>query len=294
MKSVNLTELAQVAAGESTGLRAIIEKEIIHYDVLSVMSDKGYLANLTFQGGTALRLCYGSERLSEDLDFTGGTGFKQETMTHLKGDIETYLHDKYGLAVTVRPPKEVPSNEGILVSAWQVTVETRPEDRSVPRQRVKIEVANVPSYTRETRLIQNNYPALPNAEVLVQVQTQEEIMADKLLAFPISSAIRYRDIWDLAFLARHNIKPDLRLLKQKINDYSVSKYPVALSSRVNALRDIIESNEFRDQMSRFLPSDSINNKVARPEFREALFHQVNDLFSVVRQGLEADRTPSLS
>lgn len=290
MKSVNLSELAQVAAGEAIGLRPIIEKEIIHYDILATMSQKGYLTHLTFQGGTSLRLCYGSDRLSEDLDFTGGTKFKQETMANLKEDIEASLQAKYGLAVTVRPPKEVSFNEGIQVSAWQVSVETQPEDRSVPRQRIKIKVANVPSYTREARLIRNNYPALPVDEVLIQVQSQEEIMADKLLAFPISTNIRYRDIWDLTFMSRRGVQPNIDLLESKIVDYGVEGYQEALQSRLDELHNIIESHEFRAQMSRFLPADSINNLVARGDFREAIFHTVNDLFSEVRMSMNAPKS----
>lgn len=56
-------------------MRAVVEKELLHYDLLFVLDRGGLLDNLTFQGGTALRLCYGSSRLSEDLDFLGGKDF---------------------------------------------------------------------------------------------------------------------------------------------------------------------------------------------------------------------------
>nr|WP_274620714.1 nucleotidyl transferase AbiEii/AbiGii toxin family protein [Colwellia maritima] len=36
-----------------------------------VLHKEGFLQHLTFIGGTSLRLCYNSNRLSEDLDFTG-------------------------------------------------------------------------------------------------------------------------------------------------------------------------------------------------------------------------------
>jgi predicted nucleotidyltransferase component of viral defense system len=49
-----------------------VEKELLHHDILREMSMAGLLKNLTFIGGTCLRACYGSSRLSEDLDFTGG------------------------------------------------------------------------------------------------------------------------------------------------------------------------------------------------------------------------------
>src|SRR5712672_2199737 len=49
-------------------------KEAIHLHLLSAMSDAGILRHVVFQGGTALRLCYGGERYSEDLDFVCGRG----------------------------------------------------------------------------------------------------------------------------------------------------------------------------------------------------------------------------
>src|SRR6202030_4604022 len=47
-------------------------KEAIHVHLLSALSEAGVLRHVTFQGGTALRLCYAGERYSEDLDFVCG------------------------------------------------------------------------------------------------------------------------------------------------------------------------------------------------------------------------------
>src|SRR5271168_4941144 len=47
-------------------------KEAIHLHLLSALSEAGVLRHVVFQGGTALRLCYGGERYSEDLDFVCG------------------------------------------------------------------------------------------------------------------------------------------------------------------------------------------------------------------------------
>jgi hypothetical protein len=56
-------------AGE---MEQILIKEAIHLHLLSALSDAGVLRHIVFQGGTALRLCYGGERYSEDLDFVCG------------------------------------------------------------------------------------------------------------------------------------------------------------------------------------------------------------------------------
>ena len=53
---------------ELAPLRVVVEKELLHHDILRVLSTAGLLTQLTFIGGTCLRACYGSNRLSEDLD----------------------------------------------------------------------------------------------------------------------------------------------------------------------------------------------------------------------------------
>jgi hypothetical protein len=64
-------------------LRAVVEKELLHHDILREMNAAGLLSSLTFIDGTCLRACYGSARLSEDLDFTGGADFTRETLAAL-------------------------------------------------------------------------------------------------------------------------------------------------------------------------------------------------------------------
>lgn len=53
---------------EYSGFENVIEKEIFHHDILSALHQNGLLNDLTFIGGTSLRMCHGWNRLSEDLD----------------------------------------------------------------------------------------------------------------------------------------------------------------------------------------------------------------------------------
>jgi predicted nucleotidyltransferase component of viral defense system len=64
-------------------LRVVVEKELLHHDILNTLSQHDLLENLTFIGGTCLRSCYGGIRLSEDLDFTGGSDFTRDSLSHM-------------------------------------------------------------------------------------------------------------------------------------------------------------------------------------------------------------------
>ena len=67
---------AQIVSAEGMGnLLPVVEKELLHYRILDAMMREGFFSSLVFQGGTSLRLCHGSPRYSEDLDFAGGTSF---------------------------------------------------------------------------------------------------------------------------------------------------------------------------------------------------------------------------
>ena len=51
----SLVEKVLEANGDS-GNRPVIEKELLHYDILFALDQAGMLDNVVFQGGTSLRM----------------------------------------------------------------------------------------------------------------------------------------------------------------------------------------------------------------------------------------------
>ena len=146
-------------AGTLDRLRPVITKELLHYDILYALESNGLLDPVTFQGGTSLRLCYGSSRYSEDLDFAGGWEFDAKQLMSMKSCIERYVGERYGLEVTVKEPREVvmePHGKSIRVHKWQIKIMTAPERPDLPKQMIKIEVASVPAHTRVPQLLRKN------------------------------------------------------------------------------------------------------------------------------------------
>src|ERR1700757_2550529 len=78
--------------GIEAGMNQNLMKEAIHLHLLSALSEAGVLQYVIFQGGTALRLCYGGERYSEDLGFVCGKAGSYLTDVEFKDLIETALH----------------------------------------------------------------------------------------------------------------------------------------------------------------------------------------------------------
>ena len=107
-----------LAGGEGMGnLLPVVEKELLHYRILDAMMREGFFSSLVFHGGTSLRLCHGSPRYSEDLDFAGGTSFDMDTLKGLGSCISDSLSGM-GDDVTVRVKEPRPDADG-LTRRWR-------------------------------------------------------------------------------------------------------------------------------------------------------------------------------
>ncbi|RJT27615.1 nucleotidyl transferase AbiEii/AbiGii toxin family protein [Buttiauxella izardii] len=282
------------------GLRPVVEKELLHYDILFCLSEAGLLKSLTFQGGTSLRLCYNSNRFSEDLDFAGGTEFCSADLAEMKECIEHYLGNRYGLEVTVKEPKELcnePAYSEVNVDKWQISVTTALERRDIPRQRIKIEIANITAYTRTVRQLVRNYSVLPDgySDILINVETLDEVMADKLVAFPASTKhIRYRDMWDLVWLKQQGAVLRSDLVSKKLLDYRLVDFNEKLLVRIDSLPNIIGSGDFHQEMKRFIPATVYETSLGKEGFSLFLRETLTELLMQLKRELyeKGDKTES--
>ena len=280
-----------MATSDRSHMRPVIEKELLHYDILFALDKENLLQHLTFQGGTCLRLCYGSPRFSEDLDFAGGSDFTSDKLSDIKQCIEYYIGKRYQLEVTVNDPammKDLPEYEGIKVDKWQISIITAPRRRDLPRQRIKLEVANIPSYSRIPQSLKVNYDFLPDGygDTLILCESLEEVMADKLIS--LVNTVRYvrnRDIWDLRWLKQQGASINMGWVRQKAEDYQIDDYPVKLDTMIQRLPDIIHGQVFKDEMSRFIPVDVQQRTLLKDGFYEFLSNETQALLTEVKKEL---------
>jgi len=124
-------------------LTPVIEKEILHHDIMSVMIRQGAMQTLTFIGGTSLRMCYNSARLSEDLDFNGGHDFKPAQFDGLELEIQEYIQNKYETEVWVNKPTAEKQGD---TSSWKISIVKEANRPDLPRQKMHIDVCAIPSF----------------------------------------------------------------------------------------------------------------------------------------------------
>ena len=282
---LDFNELADRAADPgNVAANGTIVKEILHYDILLAMHTAGLLARLVFKGGTSLRLCHGSPRLSEDLDFSGGAGFSASIFDGFEEVVTKAIHRHYGLRAFVRPPSPKHLNMRAPVCRLWIAVETHPGRPDIPRQRVKVEVDRSTSTSVEINEPNLNYAHLGAEYQALALRTVrlESVMADKLVALPMSVAKRanprYRDIWDLRWLATaRGCRPASELLAAKIAEVGVENYRAALAQTLATLPEVIGSGAYSAAMRRHLRFDDWEKSVATADSRAATVGKLRDL-----------------
>ena len=253
-----------------TTLRPVVEKEILHHDILWELNNAGLLKNLTFIGGTCLRDCYGSQRLSEDLDFSSSFDFNKDDLATFPASLKKNLLKKYGFEVEVSEPKQETGN----TNTWKIKILTRPEQKHLPAQRINLDIVLLPSYQRQATMLKNYYGLESGVSGLIlQAESLTEILVDKLIAFANRpNRVKNRDLWDIFWISRQNVALDKDLLNKKLADRKIT-HDQFIQKYTNRLAEIKDGQQaFLFEMKRFLVPSAFDNTFTSPLWWEQLLN----------------------
>jgi predicted nucleotidyltransferase component of viral defense system len=244
-------------------------KEAIHLHLLSALSDAGVLRHVVFQGGTALRLCYGGERYSEDLDFVCGKAgsyvdkiefdlLVREALETTKKSLQrNFAIDPDRIALKQPAHPLAIKSDAVSVTAWQIVVPIGPTPRS-PKSRIKIEFANVPSYDSGPGVARVTQGLVQVQDVILTAESANEILADKAVALTAREVPKYRDVWDVWYLVKKlNAQADRDIVARKFADYGTSDVAAKARQRQEDLAKTSTAKLFLDEMKRFLPAKRV-------------------------------------
>jgi predicted nucleotidyltransferase component of viral defense system len=249
------------------GMHDSVEKELLQHDILEVLKKEGVLKDLVFIGGTSLRLCYNSSRLSEDLDFNAGFDFDAKSLSGLEQSIKAFLESKYEIEVNVILPKDNGSN----TSTWKVTLEREAIRPDLPRRRMHIDICALPSFDVQSRSVINHY-GIPStvSGLIIPVQSMAETLVDKMIALAYRPRrIKPRDVWDIVWLQQQGGVQTQSVLQNKLSarEKNTDDFIHRLSSNVEK---IIENKgtyqDFFQEMSRFVPQKVAHETLQNAEF----------------------------
>jgi hypothetical protein len=194
---------------------------------------------------------------TEDLDFTCGSTLNPDVLDGFAGVLTQRIGRNYRLRVEVDVTLSDPSPT-IAMGRWRATVSV-PASNSAIKQSyaLNVEVAAVPSYSRDLLDVNLYFPDLADSYRSLQIPTEslQEIAVDKIVALGACPYLKHRDVWDLSWLhVNHAITAPLTYVDHKIDDSGIdrSDFRASLDRRLDELRSEEYPRMFLDDMHRLL------------------------------------------
>jgi predicted nucleotidyltransferase component of viral defense system len=192
------------------------KQEQFEIEVLDRLKSGKFLDALIFTGGTMLRLCYGLDRFSVDLDFWL---CKEINVEDYFKKLKEFLSRHY----TVKDAEN---------KFYTMIFGIRSKD--YPRS-LKIEIRKKPGRFKTEMAIA--YSRYANIQVFVKALSLHEVMRSKIEAFLSRKEIR--DVFDMEFLIKKGVEikassEEIRNLLNSISTFKKKDYSVKLGSNLEA------------------------------------------------------------
>jgi predicted nucleotidyltransferase component of viral defense system len=251
-------------------------REELQKCILYILSEMEFFKDGVFQGGTALRIVYQNFRFSEDLDFVFQTkdshGFNAIEKKVVKIPVEV---NKWFPFLSVTEGKWQKKSLSLRRYHFKVT-----SDSLHSTLLLQLEFANIPSHFN--KIVPIHYEMYPFP---IRVETEEEILMDKVIAFGLRAYLKGRDLWDLYYLVnlrKISIKSDIftSTILHKASDYGFSLD--TFHHKFNQNLELLKregSSILNVEMKRFMDNRLYNAYMQ--EFNEITVHIVKFLETVL-------------
>ena len=235
-------------------------QELMQHYILASLSRAGLFAEAMFHGGTCLRIVYGINRFSQDLDFLlkkpNPHFVWQPYLARVQRDcaqegIDFEIQDKSDVDEAMRRAFVKTDSIGKVMTLGL------PYGRQAQRKiRVKLEIdTNPPEGSR----FETSYLSFPTTAPIT-VQSLASGFATKSHALLCRTYTKGRDWYDLVWYVGRRIEPNLRLLANALlqqGPWKNEKQEITAAWLLNALRDKIGTIDWRvarGDVQRFLPT----------------------------------------
>ena len=236
-------------------------KEVVQEVALCGLSRAGFFKNAAFYGGTALRIFYGLDRFSEDLDFSLIAPDAEFKLQRYFSGLENELAS-LGLKFSVEEKQKTTDSaiksaflkgntkEHIFNIYGTQTVGINPDEVI----KIKFEIdTNPPAFAQ----FENKYRLLPTP-YQVKLYDMPSLFAGKIHAVICrswKSRVKGRDLYDYVFYLSRQAKVNLPHLRARLIDFeALSKdEPFSLEVLLNMLNRRFESIDYEQAKQDVLP-----------------------------------------
>lgn len=230
-------------------------KEIAQEIALLALSRANFFRVAAFQGGTALRILYGLQRFSEDLDFVllkPDKSFDWES--YLKGMIDVFNNYGYTLTVTKKSKLGSIKSEFLKIDSIGGILNLNDKKTNKTILKIKLEIdTNPPSGSK----YEFNYLDFP-LSFSVRTQDLPSLFASKSHALLCRPYVKGRDWFDFIWYVSRKTKVNFELLTSAIDQFGHwkdKKIQVDAKWYIRELRDKIHRinwDEAKKDVVRFL------------------------------------------
>jgi len=259
-------------------------REIMQEITLAALSRTNFFEKAAFYGGTALRIFYGLDRYSEDLDFSlleSDADFSIETY------FNAVLNEFKSLGLTVSIKEKKKTNQTTIDSAflkaetiWQeIVLEDIIKEtgvRSNKALKIKIEVDRQPplNFNTDEKLLIRPF------SFYVKCFTKSSLFAGKMHALLFrkwKNRVKGRDWYDLEWYIKKGIPLDItHFLARSIDTRDWQEKSISEKQIIELLYSKIDSVDFssiRDDVVRFIKKDDVLN-IWSPEYFKDLVNKM--------------------
>ena len=234
-----------------------IENELLAMATLDTIHTHRLLpAEAVFMGGTALRLCYGSPRFSDDLHFRApNVHFESIDAEVLARELGAVV----GAEIAINHPTSECTSTLVRISA---ALAERTRDRRRPRTRIDMARKRQVDAHDTIVLFKMAGGAVAGLGDLAEpcarlVSSREEILVDKHLALVgRSRRVKNRDLFDIMWLHQQGVEFQPDMLAEKLPQAARADFADALRERADAGRRAIAEGLYNAELERYLPAGS--------------------------------------
>ncbi len=212
---------------------SIVAREFIQVLFLKELYSQNFSKGIFFKGGTCIRLIYGGQRFSEDLDFTVMMDEKE-----FDSIIEKFfreMENKY--------PIKLKEKESFVGKTFLITARMNSLENSVY---IKLDFSfrkDIINPSKEI-IMENEYPVVFTN--FIYCLSKDELLAGKIRAF--LNREKYRDIYDIWMLLELGAKFDKDLVQKKLDYYKEIYSSKDVSERMKTL----SSKDFASELKPFV------------------------------------------
>lgn len=277
-----MTALEQIVKSyhpESLDETKLVIRELVQQIVLVGLSRGGFFNYASFYGGTALRIFYGLNRYSDDLDFTLNYVDEDFSFEPFVPKIKEVAMS-YGLNLEIVTKNKIiktPIESAFAkLNTYQIFISLNINDKIIGALhkdeviKVKLEIDSNPALGFE---VQNKWLDIPEF-ASVTVLDEASLFSGKIHAIlcrNYKNTVKGRDYYDFLFYIQRRVKPNMKYLKNKLIESKKIKPDEEFNMQV--LKDMLKNrmNEVN--------FDQVASDASRFIFRnEDLSYYSKDLF----------------